>query len=83
MGGQWEDGLSGLGALTETLNEVHNKAIMKNQLQNGEKKHCCQHIKNRELPYHGDEITATICKMCMINPLVIETATIIPTTGKW
>ena len=42
---KWKDGWSGLEALAEAQNAAHKKAMRKCQLQNGEKKHCCQYRK--------------------------------------
>ena len=42
---KWKDGWSGLEALAEAQNEAHKKATRQCQLQNGEKKHRCQHRK--------------------------------------
>ena len=52
---KWKDGWSGLEALAEAQNEAHKKAMRKCQLQNGEKKHCCQYRKPENCHVVGGE----------------------------
>ena len=52
---RWKDGWSGLEALAHAQDGAHKKAMVKCQLQNGEKKHCCLYIKPENCHANGGE----------------------------